>query len=456
LTFFPIVNSVKIIAGQSYITNTIGTTDFIRFGASNNLVGTLFTATISGFTNITGTGTVTGCGAVLYPYVSNIDGSVYTVKVISGGSGYSDDTTISITGTGTGSFPNNLTAKFTPIINAGVINYISIVDPGKNYNIDNTTLVVQSDSGKDAHVSAIVREGQIVDVIIDNPGYGYRDATISAVGNSSLDIPASFTVSTSGGELSTIQANVELLAIDGTIDFIKVIDQGSGYTTATISITGDGIGALATAKIDRGNLVQIIITNRGSGYTYANIAISGFGTYAPITASARAIISPKNGHGNNALHELNVKKLMFHSTITEDSSGQFTFNNDFRQFGILKNPCVFDSRLGFYIVNGTACYTIKGITTNGILATDDQLLDNNGNSFTVVAISADSLLIQSNNNAVLTSGQQLTKGLISYLISSVTNPTIDKYSGDMLYIDNRAAFFQTSEQTVTFQTVLQF
>jgi len=60
------------------------------------------------------------------------------------------------------------------------------------------------------------------------------------------------------------------------ISDIQVINAGSGYTTApTVTITGDGIGATASAVVVNGRIQSITITNRGINYSRAIITISG-------------------------------------------------------------------------------------------------------------------------------------------------------------------------------------
>lgn len=62
----------------------------------------------------------------------------------------------------------------------------------------------------------------------------------------------------------------EVTTPTGGISSISIINQGFNYTqTPTIQITGDGIGATATASIVNGKLYQITITNAGTGYTSA-------------------------------------------------------------------------------------------------------------------------------------------------------------------------------------------
>lgn len=63
-----------------------------------------------------------------------------------------------------------------------------------------------------------------------------------------------------------------------------VIATGSGYTTASATITGDGTGATASVDLDAGQVIGITITNKGSGYTQASISISGDGAGAMAVA----------------------------------------------------------------------------------------------------------------------------------------------------------------------------
>jgi len=455
-----ISTAIHIIIGHKYEIESIGTTDFRTLGSPNNNIGTIFTATVSGYTTESGTGTVKGYGAILEPHVSNIDGSISKVKIVSGGTGYPLDTTITIHGSrmSSGKFLPNLTAKFNPIINSGVIDYVSIVDPGKNYNIDYTTLTVQSDTGVGALVSAIVEHGQIVDVIIDEPGYGYTSAFIAPAGNNPSDTDAVFSVNTSGGSLNTVQANVELLSVNGAIEYIKVLDSGNNYDAATIRITGDGTNATAIANITNGKIESITIVHPGVNYTYANISISGVGYHniTPTPAVVRAIIGPKYGHGANVLSNLNAKRLMFYSSINSDTIGNFKFSNDYRQYGIIKNPSKFNSRIKANNILESGCYNVSGLFSNGILVSDDIVTNSKNNRFIVVAASDNSLLLHSLDDIAVNIGDILTHNMVSYTVQTMIPPTIDKFSGDILYIDNRTAFYQTIDQTVTLTTVLQF
>lgn len=453
----------SLVIGRTYAIASLGTTTNAQWntiaGTLNQiyLVGNTITSTV---TSGTGTGTIKGTGAVVKPRVSTVDGHIERIDIISGGSGYPSGTTLSVIGVGTGKAGvAGTTALLTPTIVGGVIDFVSIDDPGVDYNQNNTTLTIQSDSGVDAHLSAIVENGQIIDVIIDEPGNSYKSANVTAFGSGGSD--AKFTVSTSGGQLNTIQANVELLTIDGSIDYIRVVNQGAGYDGISIVIDGDGTGATAEAILVNRKLVKINITNRGEKYTCATINIIALGSSPTEVAIARAIISPKYGHGKNAIKQLCSSTLMFYNTISNTNSSGFTFNNDYRQFGIIKNPTKFESLLLYNNLLGTACYVIEGSISNGPVVEDMVLTNSSGKKFVVISVDVISttkvkILLQPIDNAEPVVGLNLTNNLLTVNINSVINPSVDKYSGDMLYIDNRAAFFQTEDQTVTLQTLLKF
>ena len=438
---------VTTAVGSGSLTASLGTSTKYK----TYIVGSILTPTVVG----TGTGTLTGTGAILKPRISSVDGSVFKVDIGLVGSGYPANTTLSITGTGTG-------ASISPTIVNGAINFVQILSPGSGYHVNNTSLSITTDSGSGAQITAIVENNKIVDTIIVNSGSGYRSAKLTAVGATGTG--AKFSVICAGGELNTVQANVELLAINGSIDNIYVSNQGSGYSIATVTITGDGNDATATAVIDSGKIVKINITNSGTDYTYATVTITAAVSIPTVLASARAIISPYYGHGKDVMRQLFANTLMFYSEISNSNANGFTFNNDYRQFGIIKQPNSYGLQSSLQDSFGYACYVVEGVVTNGTIVDDLVLVDTAGNEFVVVtSVTLSSSpstvvrsLLQPITNGALIYGQVLSSGSLSYSVSSVTNPIVDKYSGDLLYINNKTSFFQTDSQSVTLQTVLKF
>lgn len=88
-------------------------------------------------------------------------------------------------------------------------------------------------------------------------------------------------------DVNGVQRNTlfeEVLDSPSGINSIQVTNGGSNYTTATVTITGDGSGATAVAKIANGKILGIEVTNKGTDYTNAVITVVGDGYDATATA----------------------------------------------------------------------------------------------------------------------------------------------------------------------------
>lgn len=97
-------------------------------------------------------------------------------------------------------------------------------------------------------------------------------------------------------DLNNIERDVYFEEVVGSftgIDSVKVIDPGRGYLVApTVTISGDGTGATAIARIVNGKLNSIEVTSRGTGYTRATAAITGGGGSG---ATAQPSLQFRNG-----------------------------------------------------------------------------------------------------------------------------------------------------------------
>ena len=307
----------------------------------------------------------------------------------------------------------------------------------------------------DARLIPLFAGGQLSDVQIDDGGVGYTYAALIVSGDGA---GAKASARLSLGDLNTMQSNVELLAVDGRINNIPVISTGFGYTTATVSITGDGTGATATADISAGAIIKINITNVGQNYTQATATVTGnVGGYG---AKLRAIISPYGGHGKEAINNFYARTLMFYTNISIDKNQGFTINNDYRQLGIIKNPRKFGSTYTLTTGNASACWVVSAAAIDGNNFPIDSLMSIGADRYRIVAASASAVLVQSLDNGIPAINETMTRTVgatnYSFSISTVTPPTMDKYSGDLLFIDNKQAFTPSAEQVVTIRTVLKF
>ena len=305
-------------------------------------------------------------------------------------------------------------------------------------------------------IDLVIDTGEIVGLRILDPGYGYTDAQLVVeTGPSDTGSGANITLNLSSGDLNTQQANVELLAVDGALSWIVIDEAGTGYSTApTLSITGDGSGATATATVNaNGEIDFVTITNYGSGYTFANITVTGSGS----GASLRAIMSPSGGHGSDMPRELCANTVAFYGAFEQEEIDGFEISNDYRQIGIIKNIADYgELRKRYNSTIGSALFKIEGVFTATDFPIDKEIESTDGQTFKIVAVKNGEMLIQSLTGDIPTLGMNVSYLTNSFSITSVTDPSINKFSGEMLYIDNKLAFTPSDEQFVVIRSFIRF
>lgn len=347
-------------------------------------------------------------------------------------------------------------AELIPLINdLGEIESIQIKTPGKGYTYAYVDVIgyylreeINPITGQTEYIQLELSENE------SDPGYleGFRKASILL--NFSL------------GDIETKQSNVELLAVDGAIPVIVVENGGIGYSSSTtITITGDGTGCTAVPIITRGSITGVSVTNPGFGYTYATITVEGSGSGAEL----RAILPPSGGHGKDAVSELYANTIMMVNRLGYEKVKGFELNNDYRQISILKRPKKYDDANYYSGSTGTACIIVEiAASTSGLQSfsnyqQNDVLTVSNDASKQFILVNKYSqsnkyyLMLQPLTNSTVTSGTVLiNQNSYPVSLTSVTNPDFDKYSGEMLYIDNRVAFASSAEQTIVTSTLISF
>jgi len=258
----------------------------------------------------------------------------------------------------------------------------------------------------------------------------------------------------------SIQWNVQTAAIDGAIHRIKLSSGGTGYGSApTVTITGDGSGATATAVVSGGIVTAINMDTVGSGYTRAIVTLSGG---SPTTAAtARAVISPKGGHGSDPIKELGGFYVMIQTLLEgADGSGDFIIDNDYRQLGIIRNPYEYGTTTIATSTTKSALTVLShGSTTGGSFVKDDLVIGGtSGAKGYVVSVGSGALKIYQNDTTgyvAFQSGEAITQSAVSASISSITNAEVKKYSGEVVYIENRSPVNRASNQTEDVRLVIE-
>lgn len=367
--------------------------------------------------------------------------------------------------------------------------------------------------------------GAVIGTTVADGGIGYSTASLTVTGTPGTG--AKLSADLLFGDVTTLQSNTELTAVDGAIYCIPVVSGGYGYTTVpTVTIRGDGTGATATATIAGGVVTGVTVTNPGSGYKWASIIFSGG---AGIGASARAVIPPYGGHSKNVVRGLFARSLMFQTNLSKDQINGQNLEADYRQFGLIRNPYVYGSSTfltssiatacwnvtatasipgafvqdavintvpltgdvdvsvtnvtsgtvftlnsvsgvqvgmalaGTGVVNGTTITAINGliVTVSNAVAgvtIGTGLRINYAARYRIVYVSGNSALLQAMDNIVPIVGEVFNYSGNSFSAATVTAPSLDKYSGDLLYQDNQIPFkpVDNTSEKITISTVLKF
>jgi hypothetical protein len=331
-----------------------------------------------------------------------------------------------------------------------------------------------------AEIVPIINDaGEIVSVRVVKPGIGYtfgivaiNDSYTSETRPSNFQ-QASILLNFGIGDIESRQSTVELTAKDGAIHAVRVVDPGAGYNTVpTVEIVGDGQGATAIVVLQDSSsgsgIERIDILTEGFGYTSATAILSG------ATASSSAIlsvpVSPKGGHGKDAISELYAKSIMFHGQISKERNKDFLSTNDYRQVCIMKNPKIFDKNQNVRSSISSTCFVAIGPKnqTNFANIAVDMIM-----THTVGSKTYNFRVIEKNVNYSETESALLLSYLDNYIPNASAiyanssegitftslaklDPDVNKFSGEMLTIDNRPRFYASNEQIIVASNSLTF
>ena len=319
---------------------------------------------------------------------------------------------------------------------------------------------------------------------------------------------------------SGVSSTVKDAAVDGKIDCVIVKSRGSGYQKtgglanadiAGVPILGNGSGATATVTISGGEVSAIVIENGGSGYTKGliNFTPADIGELTGGSgATFEVIIPPKGGHGHDIYRELGAFRVMLYSKY--DNQTDYINGNNFSRVGVIKNPVQFTgtdlyseqtatalgalklkSSVGSgttagttYVLNSQISQTVSaGQTAIGYVASWDpdtgvlRYYQPVGFVTSTYAGTAGNRLYDfagvENPIQGAASGSPLIPDLSMDSVSSLiiggevrqlgqtfndgkANPEVKRYSGEIIYIDNRAPITRSASQKEEVKVVVEF
>lgn len=248
------------------------------------------------------------------------------------------------------------------------------------------------------------------------------------------------------------QYTVQQAAVPGQIVGYRITNQGSGFVTpgsVTVTVSGDGTGASAIPVISNQRLTNIILDDSdlykamGSGYTYANVTVSGGGGTG---AKVQPIFGPKLGVGADARFDLRSDGMMFNITINDRENDDFITGNEYRQVGLFRNITQYDSTALYTEGTGLALarmsYTPLSLT--GEFAADELVTGSSSGAQAYIDMidSNEIYYHQTEDTGFLNFSSSdiiSTTSASANVADPFIEPDVDRHSGELLFIDNRAS-----------------
>jgi len=290
-------------------------------------------------------------------------------------------------------------------------------------------------------------------------------------------------------------STVSSAAVDGAISVVKIKSGGSGGTNGSftnIPIRGDGTGGVISATVSGGIVTSVTVTTAGTGYTIAyvrNADIVTAGATSLSGAEIDVIISPKGGHGFDAVKELGGFFVMLNVSLegTESTNtGDFTAENDFRRIVLIRNPFSGGVAASTTTLRGTKAIRFAASPAPGTFTVDEKITQTTTGAIgKVVEYDAANRILHyiqtrfndeglsSLGNRTAFSGANVITGATSgatgtpsatasetadqiTFTSGYKDTELDRHKGDVLYIENRAPITRASDQTENIKLVIEF
>ena len=273
-------------------------------------------------------------------------------------------------------------------------------------------------------------------------------------------VPVQVITGAGGNAFEIDQKAVQDNAIGGQIIGIELDSGGEGYgvTTPTVTIRGNGTSAAATATLSGGSVVKIEMNNEsgglGSGYDFASILFDGSPTKP---AKARAIIGPKDGIGFDARNDLKSSSVMLNIKPDGTVNDTFIVNNSFRQISVIKGIREKDSAEIGQIFTGVSSRTQRYLEAQSVsdasqITVGRQISDTSTPPIKAYVDDVDSDFIYYHQNDSSGFGEFSDGATISDGINSITvdkgneKSLVNPYTGDLIYIENRAKILRDAAQ----------
>ena len=288
-----------------------------------------------------------------------------------------------------------------------------------------------------------------------------------------------------GGTITDYNGTTKVVTFTPAITAPSATD---GYAIGPkVVISGDGQGANVRCTTNStGGINATAIIAGGNNYSNASISIisnaSQSNSFNPSpTAVLTPIIGPKGGHGSDAVDELGGFYILINSRLEYSESNNFTTDNDFRKVGLLAQPkfsngdfantSVVDQATAAVVSswNGTA-FSVDELVTGATSGATGRVVDFTGNNtirMTDIIPSGNSTTAGYNgiygyftNTEVIAAntvgGGGSGASATANGSGAVTGGDLQRFSGDIIYVENRSPISRATDQIEDIKLIIEF
>ena len=314
-------------------------------------------------------------------------------------------------------------------------------------------------------------------------------------------------------------STVSSAATDGEVESL-IITAGSSYTDGTFyaAVYGDGTsqgtssGAIVRITVSSGAIATFGLTagtdttihdggagytfgtvNLGSSYTFSDAALTSASSMGSGTGGVvQVLISPKNGHGYDAVEELGGHYVMMNTTLTGAEGDDILAGNDFRNIGIVVDPTTYGTSTVGTSSTYRQTYALKLTSQSGTFDVDEKISQastsaigkvvewdstlsilyyqqerygdygTSGTTGAYVAFSGANAVTGATSGAVGTpdasadSAVTLSGGATITFTDGYANPELQADSGEVIYVENRRPISRATDQTEDIKVIVEF
>ena len=231
--------------------------------------------------------------------------------------------------------------------------------------------------------------------------------------------------------------------------------------------------------------------NLASGYTFSDSGLTSASAIGGSGGSIEVVISPKNGHGNDAIGELGGHFVMTATTLTQAENDDITTANDFRQVGLVVDPTDYGTSTVASASTRRQTFVVKAASNTGTFEVDEKITQaSTGAVGRVVEFDSTNSLLYfqqerfgdygtnstTGDHSVFTGANLITGGTSSATLTPSTdsetitlannntlattsgyaNPELQPDSGNIVYLENRKPIQRDSDQTEDIKLIIEF